>query len=142
MLLRIVQFVLGALLAGGGGYLAWTHRAGAMNVFPPGAEGMPWLVIAGVLGLSAGVTLLVTGGDVVTMNANAGPVTSVGGESLRRQATVTVDAIKPTVTLSKTPDEEDGEFILVGGSTSFELNVTNTSTVSATSPPCSSGDSG
>lgn len=60
MLLRIVQFVLGALLAGGGGYLAWTHRAGAMNVFPPGAEGMPWLVIAGVLGLSAGVTLLVS----------------------------------------------------------------------------------
>lgn len=80
-------------------------------------------------------TPLVTPGpqtNVVTMNANAGPVTSVGGESLRRQATVTVDAIKPTVTLSKTPDEEDGEFILVGGSTSFELNVTNTSTVSAT----------
>jgi outer membrane biosynthesis protein TonB len=60
MLVRIVQFLLGALLAGGGGYFAWTHRADAMHVFPPGAEGMPWLVIAGVLGIAAGVTFLVS----------------------------------------------------------------------------------
>lgn len=59
MLVRILQFVIGALLAGGGGYLAWTHRSAGMNVFPPEA-GMPWLVIAGVLGLCAGVVFLVS----------------------------------------------------------------------------------
>lgn len=60
MLVRIVQFLAGALLAGGGGYLAWTQRSAAMSVFPPGAEGMPWLVIAGVLGAAAGLTFLVS----------------------------------------------------------------------------------
>ncbi|MFT3722271.1 MAG: hypothetical protein QM773_01700 [Hyphomonadaceae bacterium] len=60
MLVRIVQFLAGVLLAGGGGYLAWTQRSAAMNVFPPGAEGMPWLVIAGALGLAAGLTFLVS----------------------------------------------------------------------------------
>lgn len=60
MIVRIVQFLLGALAAGGGGWLAATSRNGAASVFPPGPEGMPWLVIAGVLGLSAGVTLLVS----------------------------------------------------------------------------------
>lgn len=59
MLVRILQFVIGALLAGGGGYLAWTHRTAGMNVFPPEA-GMPWLVIAGVFGLCAGVVFLVS----------------------------------------------------------------------------------
>ncbi len=59
MLVRILQFVIGAMLAGGGGYLAWTHRTAGMNVFPPEA-GMPWLVIAGVLGLCAGVVFLVS----------------------------------------------------------------------------------
>lgn len=60
MLVRILQFLIGALLAGGGGYLAWTHRTASMNVFPPEAAGMPWLVIAGVLGLCAGVVFLVS----------------------------------------------------------------------------------
>lgn len=59
MLVRIIQFVIGAALAGAGGYLAWTHRSGGMNIFPP-ADGMPWLVIAGVLGLSAGIVFLVS----------------------------------------------------------------------------------
>lgn len=59
MLVRILQFVIGALLAGGGGYLAWTHRTAGMNVFPPEA-GMPWLVIAGVFGLCAGAVFLVS----------------------------------------------------------------------------------
>jgi hypothetical protein len=58
MFVRIVHFLLGAVLAGGGGYLAWTYRSGGMNVFPP-ATSMPWLVIAGVMGLCAGVVLLV-----------------------------------------------------------------------------------
>jgi hypothetical protein len=60
MLVRIIQFVAGVLLAGGGGYLAWTQRYPAMSVFPPGAEGMPWLVIAGVLAIAAGLTFLVS----------------------------------------------------------------------------------
>lgn len=59
MLVRIIQFIIGAALAAGGGYLAWTHRSGGMNIFPP-ADGMPWLVIAGVLGLSAGIVFLVS----------------------------------------------------------------------------------
>ncbi|MDP3493831.1 MAG: hypothetical protein Q8R82_12005 [Hyphomonadaceae bacterium] len=59
MLVRIIQFLIGAVLAGGGGYLAWTHRSGGMDIFPP-AAGMPWLVIAGVLGLSAGIVFLVS----------------------------------------------------------------------------------
>ena len=60
MLVRILQFLIGALLAGGGGYLAWTHRTASMNVFPPEAAGMPWLVIAGVFGLCASVVFLVS----------------------------------------------------------------------------------
>lgn len=59
MLVRIIQFLIGAVMAGGGGYLAWTHRSDGMNIFPP-ADGMPWLVIAGVLGLSAGIVFLVS----------------------------------------------------------------------------------
>lgn len=59
MFVRVLHFVLGAVLAAGGGYLAWTHRSGGMDIFPP-AAGMPWLVIAGVLLLSAGVVFLVS----------------------------------------------------------------------------------
>lgn len=60
MLVRILQFLIGALLAGGGGYLAWTQRTANLNVFPPDTGGMPWLVIAGVFGLCAGVVFLVS----------------------------------------------------------------------------------
>lgn len=60
MLVRILQFVIGALLAGGGGYLAWTYRTAGMSVFPPELTGMPWLVIAGVFGVCAGVVFLVS----------------------------------------------------------------------------------
>lgn len=59
MFVRIVHFLLGAVLAGGGGFLAWTNRSGGMSIFPP-AAGMPWLVIAGVMGLSAGAVLLMS----------------------------------------------------------------------------------
>lgn len=60
MLVRILQFLIGALLAGGGGYLAWTQRTASLNVFPPDTGGMPWLVIAGVFALCAGVVFLVS----------------------------------------------------------------------------------
>jgi hypothetical protein len=59
MLVRIVHFILGALLAGGGGWIAWTQRAGDVNIFPP-VGGMPWLMIAAVLALSAGIVFLVS----------------------------------------------------------------------------------
>jgi hypothetical protein len=60
MLLRVVQFLLGAVLAGGGGYLAWTYRADAAHVFPPGVSGLPVLLLAGLLGLTSGLVFLVS----------------------------------------------------------------------------------
>ncbi len=60
MLVRIVQFLFGALLAAGGGYLGWMHRGELGSLFPPGPAGPPWLLIAGVLGLSAGIVFLVS----------------------------------------------------------------------------------
>lgn len=59
MLVRIVQFILGAVLAGGGGWIAWTQRAGDVNIFPP-VGAMPWLMIAAVFALSAGIVFLVS----------------------------------------------------------------------------------
>ncbi len=60
MLVRIVHFLIGALLGGGGGYLAWSQRELAPTLFPPGPDGAPWLLIAGVLGALAGLVFLVT----------------------------------------------------------------------------------
>ena len=60
MLVRVLQFLLGAVLAGGGGYLAWVQRADAVGSFPPGPSGLPLLLIAGVLGLTSGVVFLVS----------------------------------------------------------------------------------
>src|SRR5262245_58779348 len=58
LLVRIVHFVIGAALAGGGGFLAWTERARAPSLFPPDAAGAPWLLIAGVAGVTAGLVFL------------------------------------------------------------------------------------
>ncbi len=61
MVLRVIQFIAGALLAGGGGYLAFTHRSGfAEGVFPPGAGGLPLLLLAGLFGLTTGLVFLVS----------------------------------------------------------------------------------
>ncbi|MEY4783873.1 MAG: hypothetical protein RIR41_1808, partial [Pseudomonadota bacterium] len=60
MLLRVLQFLLGAALCGGGGYLAWTQRAGPLNIFPPGPDGLPLLLLLGILGVSAGIVFLVS----------------------------------------------------------------------------------
>lgn len=60
MLVRVVQFLLGAVLAGGGAYLAWTYRADAANVFPPGAAGVPLFLLAGALGVTSGIVFLVS----------------------------------------------------------------------------------
>lgn len=60
MLLRIVQFLLGALAGAGGGYLLWMNRAEIGALFPPGPSGPPWLIVAGLLGVAAGVVFLVS----------------------------------------------------------------------------------
>lgn len=60
MLFRVLQFVLGAGLAGGGGFLGWTQRETAANIFPPGPAGVPYLLLLGILGLSAGIVFLVS----------------------------------------------------------------------------------
>jgi hypothetical protein len=60
MVFRVLQFLIGAVLAGGGGFLAWTHRADAAHVFPPGAAGLPVLLLAGLAGVTSGIVLLVS----------------------------------------------------------------------------------
>ena len=60
MVLRVLQFLVGLGLSGGGGYLAWTQRAGAINVFPPGPDGPPLLLMLGILGVTSGIVFLVS----------------------------------------------------------------------------------
>lgn len=60
MLVRILQFLLGALAGGGGGYLVWMNRADVGALFPPGPSGPPWMIVAGALAIAAGVVFLVT----------------------------------------------------------------------------------
>jgi len=60
MLVRVLQFLLGAMLAGGGSYLAWTSRADAANLFPPGAAGLPVVLLAGAFGVTSGIVFLVS----------------------------------------------------------------------------------
>jgi len=60
MLVRIIHFIVGAALAGGGGFLVWIERARAASLFPPDAAGAPWLLIASVLGVATGLVFLVT----------------------------------------------------------------------------------
>lgn len=60
MVVRVLQFLLGAVLAGGGGYLAWIQRADAVGSFPPGPSGLPILLLAGVLGVTSGIVFLVS----------------------------------------------------------------------------------
>jgi len=61
MLVRLVHFLIGLALGAGGGFLVWTHRAAAnAPLFPPGPEGLPWLLIAGLAGVIAGVVCILT----------------------------------------------------------------------------------
>jgi len=81
MLVRIVYCLLGVVLAGGGGYLGWTAWPAGANIFPP-APDMPWLAIAGVLGLAAGVALL---GKAALMGPDQ---TQLAAEKAERDATL------------------------------------------------------
>lgn len=60
MLVRILHFLLGVLAGGGGGYLVWMNRADVGALFPPGPSGPPWIIVAGLLGVAAGVVFLVS----------------------------------------------------------------------------------
>lgn len=60
MLVRILHFVLGALAGAGGGYLLWMNRADLGALFPPGPAGPPWMIVAGALGVAAGLVFLVS----------------------------------------------------------------------------------
>jgi hypothetical protein len=60
MLARIIQFLIGAGFGAGGGYLAWTHRAEFDQLFPPGPEGLPLMLVAGIGALSLGIVFLVS----------------------------------------------------------------------------------
>lgn len=59
MVMRIVQVILGAALAGGGGYLAWLNRAMAPQLFPPDPEHAPWMLVAGLAAIIAGCVLVI-----------------------------------------------------------------------------------
>ncbi len=60
MIVRIVLFIAGLALAGGGGWLAWTNHAASGELFSPGAPLTLWLLVAGVAGACAGLVLLVS----------------------------------------------------------------------------------
>ena len=60
MLARIIQFLIGAAFGAGGGYLVWTHRAEMDLLFPPGPEGLPLMLMAGVGAASLGLVFLVS----------------------------------------------------------------------------------
>lgn len=60
MVWRILQFILGAALAGGGGYLAWMQRDAVGSLLPPGPSGLPLLFLVGVIGVTSGIVFLVS----------------------------------------------------------------------------------
>jgi hypothetical protein len=59
MLARIIQFLIGAAFSAGGGYLAWMHRAQLDQLFPPGPQGLPLMLVGGIGALSLGIVFLV-----------------------------------------------------------------------------------
>jgi hypothetical protein len=58
MLARIIHFLIGAAFGAGGGYLVWMRRADVAALYPPGPEGLPWLLVLGIGGVCIGVVFL------------------------------------------------------------------------------------
>jgi hypothetical protein len=83
MLGRIIHFIAGLVLAGGGGFLVWTERSRAGSLFPPDATGAPWLLIAGLLGVAAGAVFLVS-----AVVSRPDGTARLAAETARRQETL------------------------------------------------------
>jgi hypothetical protein len=60
MVWRILRFLVGAGIAGGGGYLVWTHRGEAPALWPFSMDTAPWLLIAGLGLLVIGMVTFVS----------------------------------------------------------------------------------
>lgn len=60
MVWRVLRFLAGAGIAGGGGYLVWTHRGEANALYPFVFATAPWLLIAGLGLLVVGMVTLVS----------------------------------------------------------------------------------
>jgi hypothetical protein len=60
MLVRVLQFLIGAALAGGGGWLAWISRDSFGSIVPPPAAGLPLVLLAGVAGVTTGLVFVVS----------------------------------------------------------------------------------
>ncbi|MBI1360766.1 MAG: hypothetical protein GC155_10865 [Alphaproteobacteria bacterium] len=58
-MVRIIQLVIGAVLAGAGAYLTWLNRAHAPQLFPPDPHNAPWILVAGLGALVVGLVALV-----------------------------------------------------------------------------------
>ena len=58
MLARIIQFLIGAAFGAGGGYLAWLHRGEVGELFPPGPNGLPLMLVAGLGALCISIVFL------------------------------------------------------------------------------------
>ncbi len=56
---RILQFLAGLILLGAGGYVAWPRLDQAAAIFPPDPGNAPWLLLAGMAGVLAGLVLAV-----------------------------------------------------------------------------------
>jgi hypothetical protein len=88
MLSRIIHFLIGAAAAAGGGYLVWTHRTSASEIFPPAPGGAPWLLMVGLAAVCIGVVFLVA--SVIPRPQRAA---RLAAEAARRQdALTTADA--------------------------------------------------
>lgn len=58
MLVRIVLFLLGAALLAGGGWLGWLKRDAVGDLFPPPAGLDPWLLVAALALICAGLVCI------------------------------------------------------------------------------------
>lgn len=60
MVWRVLRFLAGAGVAGGGGYLVWTHRGEASALYPFVMETAPWWLIGGLGMLVLGMVSLIS----------------------------------------------------------------------------------
>lgn len=56
---RVIEAILGAALAGGGGYVAWMNRGSVEGMFPPEPGLSVWSFVGGLVGVIIGVVMFV-----------------------------------------------------------------------------------